>query len=219
MHEHPDELRVADVHRVLQGRDLELLGEDQPELLGAARPSGALPPLRRSRRLLAFPVAGRPIDDRQIERTVAGLPDAVLLDDEALAAIDAIAASSLPPGMKYEWTELTYQQILAGNSAVFVFPLCVLLVFLVLAAQCESWSLPLSVILIVPMCLLAAIAGVWIDGSDNNIFMQIGLFVLVGLVCKNAILLVEFAKDHEEHEKSDPITAVLEACRRASGPS
>ncbi|MBC7018244.1 efflux RND transporter permease subunit, partial [Salmonella enterica] len=86
-------------------------------------------------------------------------------------------------GMGYEWTELTHQQLLAGNTALFVFPLCVLLVFLVLAAQYESWSLPLSVILIVPMCLLAAIAGVWIDGSDNNIFTQIGLFVLVGLSC------------------------------------
>jgi multidrug efflux pump len=96
---------------------------------------------------------------------------------------------------------------------VFVFPLCVLLVFLVLAAQYESWSLPLSVILIVPMCLLAAIAGVWVDGSDNNIFTQIGLFVLVGLACKNAILIVEFAKDEQERSDVDPITAVLEACR------
>jgi multidrug efflux pump len=144
---------------------------------------------------------------------IDGAPAPGFSSGQALAAIDAIAARSLPSGMKYEWTELTYQQILAGNSAVFVFPLCVLLVFLVLAAQYESWSLPLSVILIVPMCLLAAIAGVWIDGSDNNVFTQIGLFVLVGLSCKNAILLVEFAKDHQEHEKSDPITAVLEACR------
>jgi multidrug efflux pump len=144
---------------------------------------------------------------------IDGAPAPGFSSGQALAAIDAIAAGSLPSGMKYEWTELTYQQILAGNSAVFVFPLCVLLVFLVLAAQYESWSLPLSVILIVPMCLLAAIAGVWIDGSDNNVFTQIGLFVLVGLSCKNAILLVEFAKDHQEQEKSDPITAVLEACR------
>ncbi len=85
---------------------------------------------------------------------------------------------------------------------MLVFPLCVLLVFLVLAAQYESWALPLSVILIVPMCLLAAITGVWIDGSDNNIFTQIGLFVLVGLACKNAILIVEFAKDKQEQETS-----------------
>ena len=116
--------------------------------------------------------------------------------------------------MTYEWTELTYQQIMAGNTGLLVFPLCVLLVFLVLAAQYESWALPLSVILIVPMCLLAAITGVWLDGSDNNIFTQIGLFVLVGLACKNAILIVEFAKDKQEESKNhDPIAAVLEACR------
>ncbi|MEI9936105.1 MAG: efflux RND transporter permease subunit [Pseudomonadota bacterium] len=144
---------------------------------------------------------------------VNGGPSPGTSSNQALAAIDTIAARELPPGMKYEWTDLTYQQILAGNTALFVFPLCVLLVFLVLAAQYESWSLPLSVILIVPMCLLAAIAGVWIDGSDNNIFTQIGLFVLVGLSCKNAILIVEFAKDKQEQEHLDPVAAVLQACR------
>ncbi|MET0793873.1 MAG: efflux RND transporter permease subunit [Polyangiaceae bacterium] len=144
---------------------------------------------------------------------VNGAPSPGTSSNQALAAIDAIATRELPAGMKYEWTDLTYQQLLAGNTALFVFPLCVLLVFLVLAAQYESWSLPLSVILIVPMCLLAAIAGVWIDGSDNNIFTQIGLFVLVGLSCKNAILIVEFAKDKQEQEHVDPVTAVLEACR------
>jgi hydrophobe/amphiphile efflux-1 (HAE1) family protein len=144
---------------------------------------------------------------------INGAPAPGFSSGQALAAIDAVAASTLPQGMSYEWTELTYQQLLAGDKAIFVFPLCVLLVFLVLAAQYESWSLPLSVILIVPMCLLAAIAGVWIDGSDNNIFTQIGLFVLVGLSCKNAILIVEFAKDKQEQDGSDPVTAVLEACR------
>ena len=144
---------------------------------------------------------------------VNGAPSPGTSSNQALAAIDAIATRELPAGMKYEWTDLTYQQILAGNTALFVFPLCVLLVFLVLAAQYESWTLPLSVILIVPMCLLAAIAGVWIDGSDNNIFTQIGLFVLVGLSCKNAILIVEFAKDKQEAEHTDAVTAVLEACR------
>ena len=144
---------------------------------------------------------------------VNGAPSPGTSSNQAMVAIDEIASRELPAGMKYEWTDLTYQQILAGNAAVFVFPLCVLLVFLVLAAQYESWSLPLSVILIVPMCLLAAIAGVWIDGSDNNIFTQIGLFVLVGLSCKNAILIVEFAKDKQEQEHVDPVTAVLEACR------
>jgi multidrug efflux pump len=131
---------------------------------------------------------------------------------QSVAAIERIAAAELPPGVAFEWTDLTYQQLLAGNTALLVFPLCVLLVFLVLAAQYESWSLPLSVILIVPMCLLAAIAGVWIDHSDNNIFTQIGLFVLVGLACKNAILIVEFGKD-KQTEGLDPVSAVLEACR------
>jgi len=144
---------------------------------------------------------------------INGAPSPGKSSGEALAAVQTVASRELSTGMKYEWTELTYQQILAGNTALFVFPLCVLLVFLVLAAQYESWSLPLSVILIVPMCLLAAITGVWLDGTDNNIFTQIGLFVLVGLSCKNAILIVEFAKDHQEAANSDPVTAVLEACR------
>jgi multidrug efflux pump len=144
---------------------------------------------------------------------VNGAPAPGVSSGQALAAVAALAARELPAGMKYEWTELTYQQLLAGDTALLVFPLCVLLVFLVLAAQYESWSLPLSVILIVPMCLLAAIAGVWLDGSDNNIFTQIGLFVLVGLSCKNAILIVEFAKDKQEQEALGPVAAVLEACR------
>jgi multidrug efflux pump len=144
---------------------------------------------------------------------VNGAPTPGTSSGQALAAIERIARSELPPGMTYEWTDLTFQQILAGNTALFVFPLCVLLVFLVLAAQYESWSLPLSVILIVPMCLLAAFAGVWIDGTDNNIFTQIGLFVLVGLACKNAILIVEFAKDKQQEGVEDPVAAVLEACR------
>jgi hydrophobe/amphiphile efflux-1 (HAE1) family protein len=144
---------------------------------------------------------------------INGAPAPGVSSGQALAAVAAVAENELPPGMRYEWTELTFQQILAGNSALFVFPLCVLLVFLVLAAQYESWALPLSVILIVPMCLLAAIGGVWLDGSDNNIFTQIGLFVLVGLACKNAILIVEFAKDKQAESGVDPVSAVLEACR------
>ncbi len=143
---------------------------------------------------------------------VNGAPAPGRSSGEALAAV-ASAAKDLPAGMRYEWTELTYQQVLTGNTALLVFPLCVLLVFLVLAGQYESWSLPLSVILIVPMCLLAAIFGVWLDHSDNNIFTQIGLFVLVGLSCKNAILIVEFAKDKQEADRVDAVTAVLEACR------
>ncbi|NBB12691.1 efflux RND transporter permease subunit [Pseudomonas sp. SLFW] len=131
---------------------------------------------------------------------------------QAQAAMEKLLKQELPNGMTYEWTDLTYQQILSGNTALLVFPLCVLLAFLVLAALYESWSLPLAVILIVPMTLLSAIAGVIIAGSDNNIFTQIGLIVLVGLACKNAILIVEFAKDEQEKGKT-PLEAVLEACR------
>ena len=131
---------------------------------------------------------------------------------QAEAAIEKLLKEELPNGMTYEWTDLTYQQILAGNTAVFIFPLCVLLAFLVLAAQYESWGLPLAVILIVPTVLFSAIVGVILAGSDNNIFTQIGLIVLVGLACKNAILIVEFAKEKQE-EGLDRIAAVLEACR------
>jgi hydrophobe/amphiphile efflux-1 (HAE1) family protein len=144
---------------------------------------------------------------------INGTPAPGYSSGQAQVMIDALAAATLPPRMKYEWTDLTYQQILAGNTTLFVFPLCVLLVFLVLAAQYESWSLPLTVILIVPMCLLAAITGVWIDRSDNNIFTQIGFFVLVGLACKNAILLVAFAKESQDTRKTNAVEAVLEACR------
>src|SRR5262249_45841098 len=119
---------------------------------------------------------------------------------------------TLPKGLASEWTELTYQRILAGNTAVYIYPLCILLVFLVLAAQYESFRLPLAIILIVPMCLLFAITGVWLKGSDNNIFTQIGLIVLVGLACKNAILIVEFAK-HKQDQGLTSIQAAIEACK------
>ena len=123
---------------------------------------------------------------------------------DAIAILEALAAQPpegqgiLPPGMEFAWTELSLQQILAGNTAWIVFALGTVFVFLVLAAQYESWSLPLAIILIVPMCLLAAIAGVWIAGLDNSIFTQIGLVVLVGLAAKNAILIVEFAKQQQD---------------------
>jgi hydrophobe/amphiphile efflux-1 (HAE1) family protein len=131
---------------------------------------------------------------------------------QAQKAMEELARAELPNGMTFEWTDLTFQQILAGDSMVYVFPLVVLLVFIVLAALYESLSLPLVVILIVPMCLFSAIVGVQLAGSDNNIFTQIGLIVLVGLACKNAILIVEFARDRELAGEST-WQAVLDACR------
>ncbi|MGB3425179.1 MAG: multidrug efflux RND transporter permease subunit [Castellaniella sp.] len=130
---------------------------------------------------------------------------------EAQAAAERIAAETLPKGIKFEWTDLTYQQILAGNAGIWVFPISVLLVFLVLAALYESLTLPLAVILIVPMSALAALAGVWLTRGDNNIFTQIGLMVLVGLACKNAILIVEFARELEAQGLS-----AAQAAREAS---
>jgi hydrophobe/amphiphile efflux-1 (HAE1) family protein len=131
---------------------------------------------------------------------------------QAEAAIEAIAQEVLPNGIGFEWTDLSYQQRLSGSTAIFVFPLCVLLAFLVLAAQYESWSLPLAVILIVPMSLLCAITGIWLTKGDNNIFTQIGFLVLIGLACKNAILIVEFARELHLQGRS-PVEAALEACR------
>jgi multidrug efflux pump len=129
------------------------------------------------------------------------------------SAIAKVLDDHLPNGMKYEWTELTYQKILAGNTMVYIFPLSVFLVYLVLAAQYESWSLPLVIILIVPMTLFSAIAGVWLLNGDNNVFTQISLIVLVGLACKNAILIVEFAREKQLQEGMNRVDAVLEACR------
>ncbi|ELA01166.1 efflux RND transporter permease subunit [Cupriavidus metallidurans] len=131
---------------------------------------------------------------------------------QAQAAAERIAAETLPKGIGFEWTELTYQDILAGNAGVWIFPLCVLLVFLVLAAQYESLTLPLAVILIVPLSLLAAMTGVWLTRGDNNIFTQIGFIVLVGLSAKNAILIVEFARELEHHGRT-VVQAAIEASR------
>ncbi len=131
---------------------------------------------------------------------------------QAVSIMENLATRTLPRSMGFEWTDLTYQQILAGNVALFVFPLCVLFVFLTLAAQYESWSLPMAIILIVPMSLLSSIGGVLMRRMDNNIFTQIGFIVLVGLACKNAILIVEFAKQLEDAGK-DRFAAVTEACR------
>ncbi|TRW95128.1 efflux RND transporter permease subunit [Candidatus Methylobacter oryzae] len=117
---------------------------------------------------------------------------------QAINTMNKLLDAELPPGFSFEWTELSLQQVLAGNVAMLVFPLSVIFVFLALAAQYESWSLPFAVILIVPMCILCSLAGVWMRGMDNNIFTQIGFIVLVGLASKNAILIVEFAKRRQE---------------------
>jgi hydrophobe/amphiphile efflux-1 (HAE1) family protein len=137
---------------------------------------------------------------------------------QAQAAMTKILNENLPHGMSFEWTDLAYQQSLSGGASLLVFPLCVLFVYLVLAAQYESLTLPLAIILIVPMCLLAAITGVLLSHGDNNIFTQVGLIVLVGLACKNAILIVEFAKHLEEEKGHDTVTAVLEAARMRLRP-
>ena len=141
-----------------------------------------------------------------------GAPAPGYSSGQAQAAIAKILDETLPKGMRFEWTDLTYQQILAGDTALLVFPICVLLVFLVLAAQYESLFLPLAIILIVPMCLFSAITGVWLTGGDNNIFTQIGLFVLIGLACKNAILIVEFARELEIQGRPT-LAAAIEAAR------
>jgi len=132
--------------------------------------------------------------------------------DQATAAMEGVLRDTLPNGFGYEWTDLTFQEKSAGNTALLVFPICVLLVFLILSAQYESWALPLAVILIVPMCLLSAMVGVYWKGSDNNVLTQIGFIVLVGLACKNAILIVEFARERVEQGLS-PVQAAVEACR------
>jgi len=131
---------------------------------------------------------------------------------QARDAVERIAAETLPAGIGYEWTEITYQEILAGSSAAWVFPLAILLVFLVLAALYESLALPLAIILVVPLSLLAALTGVWLTHGDNNIFTQIGFMVLVGLSAKNAILIVEFARELEFAGRS-PLQAAIEAAR------
>ncbi len=131
---------------------------------------------------------------------------------QSIQLMEDLLKELLPPTMGFEWTELTLQQILAGDTAIIIFPLSVIFVFLALAAQYESWSLPLAVILIVPLCLLSAMSGIWLRGMDNNIFTQIGFIVLVGLACKNAILIVEFARRRQD-QGEDRVTAALTAAR------
>ena len=148
---------------------------------------------------------------------INGAPKPGFSSGQAQAEIEHVLRASLPRGITYDWTELVYQEKIAGNTMVYIFPLCVLLVFLVLAANYESWTLPLAIVLIVPLCIFSAILGVWLSGffgipADNNIFTQIAFVVLVGLACKNAILIVEFARDLEV--RGEPmLEAVLHACR------
>ncbi|QSQ53850.1 multidrug efflux RND transporter permease subunit [Xanthomonas translucens pv. undulosa] len=144
---------------------------------------------------------------------LAGEADARMLSSaEAMAKLTQIAKQVLPNGMEIEWTDLSYQQASQGKAAMVVFPLAVMLAFLVLAALYESWTLPLAVILIVPMTLLSALFGVWLSGGDNNVFVQVGLVVLMGLACKNAILIVEFARELELQGKGI-VESALQACR------
>jgi multidrug efflux pump len=144
---------------------------------------------------------------------INGAPGKGFSSGQAEAAMARVVSETLPKGMSFEWTDLTFQNVIAGNTAIYIFPLCVLLVFLVLAAQYESLRLPLAIVLIVPLCLLFALLGVRIDGGDNNIFTQIGLIVLIGLACKNAILIVEFAKTKNQEEQLSPEQAALSACQ------
>ncbi len=131
---------------------------------------------------------------------------------QAMTTIENLGAEVLPPGMAIEWTDLAYQEKLAGNTAIYIFPLCVLFVFMVHAAEYESWALPLAIILIAPVCIPFALAGVYFRGMDNNLITQIGFVVLVGLAAKNAVLIVEFAKQQED-EGLDRFSAAVEACR------
>jgi gold/copper resistance efflux pump len=131
---------------------------------------------------------------------------------EAIAAMESILKATLPEGFGHEWTDLSFQQIQEGQDGLLVFPLAVLLAFLVLAAQYNSWTLPLAALAVVPTVLLSALAGVWLTGGDNNIFTQIGFVVLVGLATKNAILIVEFARQLEQ-QGHDTVSAVVQAAR------
>jgi HAE1 family hydrophobic/amphiphilic exporter-1 len=141
-----------------------------------------------------------------------GNPAAGVSTGDALDEMEQLARQVLPPGTDFEWTELAYQERNTGNTATFIFALSVLFVFLALAAQYESWSLPLAIILIVPMSVLSALVGVTLRGFDNNILTQVGLIVLVGLAAKNAILIVEFAKQAEDNG-DNLVDAVVKACR------
>ena len=133
---------------------------------------------------------------------------------QAIATMEEVAAQVLPAEYGYEWTELAFQEKLAGNTALLIFPLCILFVWLAHSAEYESFALSTAIILIVPMCLLSGIMAVWFRGMDNNIFTQIGFIVLAGMSVKNAVLIVEFAKQQQEHNPNMlAADAALEASR------
>ncbi len=137
---------------------------------------------------------------------------------EALLAMEELVAQAAPPGIQFEWTDLALQERSQGNTSLFVFGLSILFAFLVLAALYESWALPFAIVLIVPLSILAALIGVNLRGMDNNILTQIGLIVLVGLAAKNAILIVEFAKQNEAERGLSPVEAAIDACRQRLRP-
>jgi len=143
---------------------------------------------------------------------INGAPLPGVSSGQAIKLIEGLARQELASSMAFEWTEITLLQLLAGSTAILIFPLCILFVFLTHSAEYESWLLPLAIILIVPMSILCALAGVYLRGMDNNLFTQIGFVVLAGLACKNAVLIVEFAKQQHEHGL-DRRQAAIEASR------
>ncbi len=138
---------------------------------------------------------------------------------QTIEALEKLAKENLPAAYGFEWTDTAFQEIASGNSAAYVFPICLFAVFMVLAALYESWGLPLAIILIVPLCVLCALTGIWISGGDNNIFTQIGFVVLIGLAAKNSILVVEYAKLIEDRDGVSPAEAAIEASRLRRRPS
>jgi multidrug efflux pump len=144
---------------------------------------------------------------------VNGAPAPGYSTGQTVASVEDLQMKELPPSMLGEWTELTFLQKKEGNTAIYIFPLCMLFVFLTHAAEYESWSLPVGIIMIVPMSLLCALIGIGYAGLDNDIFTQIGFIVLIGLACKNAVLIIEFATHVEKHERLNPFNAVLSASK------